>query len=79
LVQISVLVAGIMALALVIYKRKFKETLRNIGRLLVSMLTFRKPGFEVSLDNPQSLKIPKAVALALATVLYGISKLRGGP
>lgn len=78
LLQVSVLVAGIMALALVIYKRRFKETLRNIGRLLVSMLTFRKPGFEVSLDNPRSVRIPKAVALALAMVLYGIVKLRGG-
>ncbi|MGA7590657.1 MAG: A24 family peptidase [Candidatus Sulfotelmatobacter sp.] len=77
LLVISVYVAGFMALVLVIYKRRFKETLRNIGRLLVSMLTFHKPGFEVSLDNPRSLKIPKAVALALGTVLYGIVKLRG--
>ena len=40
----SVFVAGIMALGLVIYKRRFKETLRNIGRLLASMLTFHRPG-----------------------------------
>jgi len=68
----SVFVAGIMALGLVIYKRRLRETLRNIGRLLVSMLTFRMPGAEVSLDNPQSLKIPYGVALALTTLLYGI-------
>jgi prepilin peptidase CpaA len=68
----SVFVAGIMALGLVIYKRRLIETLRNIGRLLGSMLTFRMPGAEVSLDNPQSLKVPYGVALALATLLYGI-------
>lgn len=68
----SVFVAGIMALGLVIYKRRLKETLRNIGRLLGAMLTFRMPGAEVSLDNPQSLKIPYGVALALTTLLYGI-------
>jgi len=73
----SVLVAGIMALGLVIYKRRFKETLRNIGRLLASMLMFRMPGPEVSLDNQQSLKVPYGVALALTTLLFGIGKMWG--
>ena len=68
----SVFIAGIMALALVIYKRRFKETMRNIGRLLGSLLTFRMPAAEVSLDNPQSLKVPYGVALALTMLLYGI-------
>ncbi len=68
----SVFVAGIMALGLVIYKRRLKQTLRNIGRLLAAMVTFRMPGPEVSLDNPQSLKIPYGVALALTTICYGL-------
>jgi prepilin peptidase CpaA len=71
----SVFVAGIMALGLVIYKRRFKQTLRNIGRLLGSMFTLHMPGAEVSLDNPQSLKVPYGVALALATLLFGIGKV----
>jgi len=70
-------VAGGMALALVIYKRRFKETVRNIGRLLLSMVTFRMPGAEVSLDNPQSLKVPYGVALALAMLIFGIGKMWG--
>jgi len=73
----SVFVAGIMALVLVIYRRRFKQTLRNIGRLLASMLTLRMPEAEVSLDNPQSLKVPYGVALALTTVLFGIGKIWG--
>jgi prepilin peptidase CpaA len=68
----SIFVAGIMALGLVIYKRRLMETLRNIGRMLGSMLTFHMPPAEVSLDNPQSLKIPYGVALALTTLLYGV-------
>jgi prepilin peptidase CpaA len=68
----SIFLAGIMALGLVFYKRRFKETLLNIVRLLGSMLTFRMPAPELSLDNPQSLKVPYGVALALSTVLYGI-------
>ena len=73
----SVLVAGIMALALVIYKRRFKETMRNIGRLLASMFMLRMPGAEVSLDNPQSLKVPYGVALALTTLLFVMGKVWG--
>jgi prepilin peptidase CpaA len=73
----SVFVAGAMAVGLVIYKRRFKETLRNIGRLLASMLTLHMPGAEVSLDNPQSLKVPYGVALALTTLLFGIGKMWG--
>ena len=73
----SVFVAGVMALALVIYKRRFLATMRNIGRLLRSMLTFHMPGPEVSLDNPASLKVPYGVALALTTLLFGVGKLWG--
>ncbi len=68
----SILVAGVMAVALVIYKRRTRETTRNIGHILISLVTFRLPGERVSLDNPQSLKIPYGVALAFTVVLYGI-------
>jgi prepilin peptidase CpaA len=67
----SIFVAGIMAFALVIYKRRLMQTLRNIGRMLGFMLRFHMPGPEVSLDNPQSLKIPYGVALAFTTLCYG--------
>jgi prepilin peptidase CpaA len=73
----SVFVAGIMAGALIIYKRRVRQTMRNIGHLLVSLATFRLPGPEVSLDNPQSLKVPYGVALAVTVVLYGVSQMAG--
>jgi hypothetical protein len=41
------------------------------------MLTLRRPGAEVSLDNPQSLKVPYGVALALTTLLFSIEKMWG--
>ena len=68
----SIFVAGLMAVALVIYKGRVRQTLRNIGHILISLVTFRLPGSRVSLDNPDSLKIPYGVALALTVVLYGI-------
>jgi hypothetical protein len=73
----SVFVAGVMALGLVIYKGRFKQTMRNIGRMLASLLTFHLPGAEVSLDNPESLKVPYGVALALTTLLFGVGKMWG--
>src|SRR6266567_1996747 len=68
----SVFVAGLMAVALVIYKGRVRQTLRNIGHILISLVTFRLPGSQVSLDNPDSLKVPYGVALASTVVLYGI-------
>ena len=73
----SVFVAGLMALALVIYKGRMRQTLRNIGHILVSLVTFQLPGTRVSLDNPDSLKIPYGVALAFTVVLYGVLRKMG--
>jgi prepilin peptidase CpaA len=73
----SVFVAGIMAVALVIYKGRVRQTMRNIGHILISLVTFRLPGAQVSLDNPESLKIPYGVALAFTVVLYGILSKMG--
>ncbi len=68
----SVFVAGVMAVGLIIYKRRTRQTMSNIGHILISLVTFRLPGDRVSLDNPDSLKVPYGVALAFAVVLYGI-------
>lgn len=70
LLLISVFVAGVMALALVIYRGRFVQTVRNIGHILVSLVTFRLPGERVSLDNPDALKVPYGVALAFTVILY---------
>ena len=73
----SVFVAGVMAVALVIYKGRVLQTMRNIGHILLSLVTFRLPGRQVSLDNPDSLKIPYGVALAFTVVLYGVLRKMG--
>ncbi|HEY1676190.1 MAG TPA: prepilin peptidase [Candidatus Sulfotelmatobacter sp.] len=65
----SVFVAGLMAVGLIIYKGRVRETMRNIGHILVSLVTFQLPGPRVSLDNPDSLKVPYGVALALTVIL----------
>ena len=77
LLLLSVFVAGLMAVGLIIYKGRVLQSLRNIGHILVSLVTFQLPGSRVSLDNPDSLKIPYGVALALTIVFYGIRSLWG--
>ena len=73
----TILVAGVMALAVVIWKGRLKRTLVNIAHLLAALFSLRMPGSEVSLDDPQSTKIPFGVAMALTVLLYGMGRAMG--
>jgi prepilin peptidase CpaA len=67
---VTIFVAGIMAVILVIWKRRLGQTLRNIGHMIAAIFTLHLPGPEVSLDNPDSAKVPFGVAVAVSVVLY---------
>jgi prepilin peptidase CpaA len=71
----AVMIAGVMALALVIYKRRFRQMIHNIGRLLLALVTGHSGDPAMSLDNPESLKVPFGVAMAAATILFVGSRL----
>jgi prepilin peptidase CpaA len=71
----SVLVAGVMALVVVIWRKRLIQTLRNIVRMLAALLSLHMPGPEVSLDSPQSTKIPFGVAMALTVLLLGAGRV----
>jgi prepilin peptidase CpaA len=71
----TILVAGVMALVVVIWKGRLKRTLLNIAHLLAALFSLRMPGSEVSLDDPQSTKIPFGVAMALTVLFYGIGRI----
>jgi prepilin peptidase CpaA len=73
----TILVAGVMALAVVIWKGRLKRTLMNIAHLLAALFSLRMPGSEVSLDDPQSTKIPFGVAMALTVLFYGVGRAMG--
>ena len=73
----TILVAGVMALVVVIWKRRLIQTLRNIVRMLAAFVSLRLPGSEVSLDSPQSTKIPFGVAMALTVLLFGVGRAIG--
>jgi len=73
----TILVSGVMALVVVIWKRRLVQTLRNIIRMLAAFFRLRMPGPEVSLDSPQSTKIPFGVAMALTVLVLGVGKAIG--
>jgi prepilin peptidase CpaA len=73
----TILVAGVMALAVVIWKGRLKRTLLNIAHLFAALFSLRMPGSELSLDDPQSTKIPFGVAMAVTVVFYGIGRAMG--
>jgi len=73
----TILFAGIMALVVVIWKGRLLRTLRNIGSMLAALFRLRVPGGEVSLDSPQSTKIPFGVAMAATVVILGVGRAMG--
>jgi hypothetical protein len=48
-----------------------------MAHLLAALFSLQMPGAEVSLDDPQSTKIPFGVAMALAVLFYGIGRTMG--
>lgn len=75
---VSMLVAGVMAMALIVYKGRLRQALSNMWRMLRAFLTLHLPGPEVSLDNPDAVKIPFGVAVAFTVILLGVRQALGG-
>jgi prepilin peptidase CpaA len=73
----TILVAGVMALGVVIWRGRLKRTLLNIAHLIGALFSLRMPGPEVSLDDPHSTKIPFGVAMAAAVLFYGMGRAMG--
>jgi len=66
----TVLINGLMALAFIIWKGRMRQTLRNMGRMIGAFGSFRLPGRDLTLDNPDAAKVPFGVAAAIAVLLY---------
>jgi len=71
----TIFVNGIMAVVLIIWKRRVSQTVRNLASMAGSLLTFHMPGPEVSLDHPESFKIPFGVGVAITVTACAASVL----
>jgi len=67
---LGILVNGVMAAVMVIWKKRIRETARNLGRMLAAFLTMHLPGPDLTLDNPDLVKVPFGVAVAIAVILF---------
>jgi len=68
----------LMAVILIVWKRRVRQTMGNLWRMMAAFLTFRLPGSEMSLDNPEAVKVPFGVAVAIATMAYTAGQALGG-
>lgn len=73
--MVTILVNGVIALAMIIWKRRVRETARNFGRMLAAFATMQLPGRDLTLDNPEAVKVPFGIAVAVAMVLYTVSRI----
>jgi prepilin peptidase CpaA len=65
----SILVSGLMAMVEMIRAGRARETFRNLVVLVRGFISFGlRPNSKVSLDNPELLKLPFGVAVAVSTV-----------
>jgi prepilin peptidase CpaA len=71
----TLLINGLMALVLVIWKRRLGKTLRNIGGMAGAFFRWHLPGADMTIDNPEATKVPFGVAAAIAVLLYVPSQL----
>jgi prepilin peptidase CpaA len=66
----SILISGIMAMVEMARTKRVRETLHNMWVLVQGFFTFGlRANPKISLDNPELLKLPFGVAVALATLV----------
>jgi prepilin peptidase CpaA len=66
----TLLLNGLMALLMIIWTKRVRQTLRNVARLLAAFLRLHLPGDDLTIDNPEAAKVPFGVAAAIAVLLY---------
>ena len=67
---LTLLINAVIAICMVIWKRRLGDTLRNVGRMAGAFLTLPLPGKDLTLDNPEAVKVPFGVAAGVAVLLY---------
>ncbi len=74
----SSIAGGLLALGYIILSRRGMRTLRNLGTLLRYHLSFGvRPHPTINLQNPESARIPYAVAIAAGTVYAFVTATLG--
>ena len=70
----TLLINGLMALCLIIWRRRVGQTVSNLGRMTAAFFSLHLPGEDLTIDNPEAVKVPFGVAAAIAVLLYTSSQ-----
>ena len=66
----TLLANALMAIVFIFARRRVWRTLRNIGRIFAAFFRLHLPGKDLTIDSPESSKVPFGVAAAVAVLLY---------
>ena len=75
---VAALVNAAIALGMVSWQGRLGQTLGNLGRIFWAMARLRRPDPSISLENPETAKVPFGVAWALALAGCAGAKLWSG-
>ncbi len=67
---ITLLVNGVMAVCLILWRGRVRQTLRNMGHMLAAFFSLHLPGSDLTIESPSAAKVPFGVAAAIAVLLY---------
>jgi prepilin peptidase CpaA len=71
---LTLMINGVMALVLILWKKRLGQTARNLGRMTAALFSFHLPGEELTIDNPEAAKVPFGIAAAITVLLYTASQ-----
>ncbi len=74
----TLLVNAVMAIILIVTRKRLLRTLRNIGSLFAAFFRFHLPGADLTIDSPEAIKVPFGVAAAVAVVFYAALHWKSG-
>ena len=66
----TLLINALMAIVLIVTRKRVWRTFRNIGRLFAAFFRFHLPEKDLTIDNPEAIKVPFGVAAAVGVLLY---------
>jgi prepilin peptidase CpaA len=67
---ITLLINALIAIVMIVAKKRIWRTLRNIGRLIAAFFRLHLPEKDLTIDNPEAIKVPFGVAAAIGVLLY---------
>ena len=66
----TLLINGVMAVVMIIWTHRVRQTARNLVRMTAAFLKLGLPGDDLTIDNPEAAKVPFGIAAAIAVLLY---------